>query len=119
MAARSSVSSVGVDLEGIIQSLTIPETGLWKVEAIIAGYSAQGGQTYDAEQRLKKNGTTFMDHDNTYTSIAGRMLRMGTTLIGVVEANKGDKIDSTIQVSQHNIEHIEPDRCCMVATRIG
>ena len=105
-------------MEGIIQSLTIPETGRWKVEAIIAGYS-DARDSYAAEQRLKKNGVAFMAHNNNYTATSGQYMRLGTALIGTVDADKGDKVDSTIQVVDHSIQHIEPDRCCMVATRIG
>lgn len=119
VASDTTVSSVSTDEDKTIQSLTIPETGKWKVEAIINGYSKISGQTYEVFQSLKKNSERFIELNRNYSSSDSTWLWMGTTVIGVVDANKGDEIDSSIRAKNHSISQIQKLGCCMVATRIG
>ena len=119
IADTTTISSVAANEDKTIQSLTIPETGKWKVEATINGYSGQFGQTYEVSQSLKKNGNNFMEYNKNYSSSDSTWLWMGATIIGVVDANKGDKIDSAIHATNHSISQIQKIGCCMIATRIG
>lgn len=119
VASDTTVSSVSTNEDKTIQSLTIPEAGKWKVEATINGYSSQFNQTYEVSQSLKKNSEKFMELNRNYSSSSSTWLWMGTTIIGVVDANKGDEIDSSILAKNHSISQIQKLGCCMVATRIG
>ena len=118
VAPDTTVSNVSANEDKTIQSLTIPEAGKWKIEAIINGYSGQFSQTYEVSQSLKKNGVKFIEYNKNYSSSDSTWLWMGATIIGIVDANKGDRIDSSIKATNHSISQIQQLGCCMVATRI-
>ena len=119
IASKTSVLSVPVSQETVIQTLAIPSDGKYKISAQFFGQGSGQDGTYSMHLILKKNGVKNVDIPGTCQSDSNNNFMLFSNGFCIVDCKKGDTITDSFRVENHSASQISKDICQLIAQRIG